>query len=204
MSSKIEARHTAVKSLHDIMQVVPCSSLYSLAEAVLDAGYAAPVVERQPIYEVQWNSIHGPEGWKVVDAPTYARCQGPLWDRRMNWTAPPELAELQAELSKARHKIEQAWNKPTPNMEGYIPGAFDAWERPVKQHLHYDFSGNPGASATQYCNGWNDSGGYWKNHANELQATITELIMLLGQARGMANGASDEWHNSVKKVLGHE
>ena len=44
-----EARHTAVKNLHDIMQAVPCSSLYSLAEAVLDAGYAAPVVERQDL-----------------------------------------------------------------------------------------------------------------------------------------------------------
>ena len=73
---------------------------------------ATPVVERQPVYEVQWNSIHGPEGWKVVDAPTYARCQGPLWDRRMNWTAPPELAELQAELAdtnvRLSNSIEQA------------------------------------------------------------------------------------------------
>lgn len=38
----------------------------------------------------------------------------------------------------------------------------------------------------------------------ELQATISELSKLLGQARGMVNGASDEWHNSVTKVLGHE
>lgn len=34
-----EARHDAVKEIHDIMAAVPCSSLYSLAEAVLDAGY---------------------------------------------------------------------------------------------------------------------------------------------------------------------
>ena len=38
----------------------------------------------------------------------------------------------------------------------------------------------------------------------ELQATIVALKELLGQARGMVNGASDEWHNSVEKVLGHE
>jgi hypothetical protein len=38
----------------------------------------------------------------------------------------------------------------------------------------------------------------------ELQATIATLKELLGQARGMVNGASDEWHNSVEKVIGHE
>jgi hypothetical protein len=38
----------------------------------------------------------------------------------------------------------------------------------------------------------------------ELQATIATLKILLGQARGMVNGASDEWHNSVEKVIGHE
>lgn len=35
-----EARHDAVKAIHDIMTAVPCSSLYSLAEAVHDAGYS--------------------------------------------------------------------------------------------------------------------------------------------------------------------
>lgn len=40
MSNSTDARHAAVKTLHDIMQAVPSSSLYSLAEAVLDAGYA--------------------------------------------------------------------------------------------------------------------------------------------------------------------
>jgi 3-hydroxy-3-methylglutaryl CoA synthase len=39
---------------------------------------------------------------------------------------------------------------------------------------------------------------------SELQATIATLKALLGQARSMVNGASDEWHNSVKKVLSHE
>lgn len=39
MTNKTDARHAAVKALHDIMQAVPSSSLYSLAEAVLDAGF---------------------------------------------------------------------------------------------------------------------------------------------------------------------
>lgn len=39
MSDTTDARHAAVKTLHDIMQAVPSSSLYSLAEAVLDAGF---------------------------------------------------------------------------------------------------------------------------------------------------------------------
>ncbi|WP_288077379.1 hypothetical protein [Pseudomonas sp.] len=39
MSNKTEARHAAVKALHDIMEAVPSASLYSLAEAVLSAGY---------------------------------------------------------------------------------------------------------------------------------------------------------------------
>lgn len=44
-----EARHDAVKEIHDVMAAVPCSSLYSLAEAVLDAGYvkSAEQGERQ-------------------------------------------------------------------------------------------------------------------------------------------------------------
>lgn len=39
-----ESRHDAVKALHDVMQAVPCASLYSLAEAVLDAGYVKHVI----------------------------------------------------------------------------------------------------------------------------------------------------------------
>ena len=46
--------------------------------ALLDAP-----AETEAVHEVQWNSIHGPEGWKVVDTPTYHRCTGPLWDRRI-------------------------------------------------------------------------------------------------------------------------
>ena len=40
--SREDQRHAAVKALHDVMQSVPSASLYSLAEAVLDAGYAPP------------------------------------------------------------------------------------------------------------------------------------------------------------------
>lgn len=54
--SREDERHAAVKALHDIMQAVPSASLYSLAEAVLDAGYA-PVVERQPDASVNWQVV---------------------------------------------------------------------------------------------------------------------------------------------------
>jgi hypothetical protein len=46
--------------------------------------------------------------------------------------------------------------------------------------------------------------GEYQSKLAELQATNAELSKLLGQARGMVSGASDEWHNSVEKVLGHE
>lgn len=79
-----------------------------------------------------------------------------------------------AELAQANEKIDKAWNrKPATDHKGFIPGAMDAWKRPVPQHLPYDFSGNPGSSATQYCNGWNDCGGYWSAHAKELQQRLT-------------------------------
>ena len=54
----------------------------------------------------------------------------------------------------------------------FIPNSLDAWGRPVPQYLSYDFSGNTGASATQYCNGWNDAGCYWLNHVKYLQECI--------------------------------
>ena len=83
-------------------------------------------------------------------------------------------AALREELDKANDKIDKAWNlSHALDHQGFIPGALDAWKRPVKQHLPYDFSGNPGASATQYCNGWNDSGGYWSAHAKDIQQRLT-------------------------------
>jgi hypothetical protein len=93
----------------------------------------------------------------------------------------------EAELAKANEKIDRAWNRSCAlDRKAFIHGALDAWKRPVPQHLPYDFSGNPGASATQYCNGWNDAGGYWRGHATEVEAKlaaaeqrIAELIKLL-------------------------
>ena len=88
-----------------------------------------------------------------------------------------------AELAQANKKIDQAWNRTSAlDHKGFIPGALDAWKRPVPQHLPYDFSGNPGASATQYCNGWNDCGGYWSAHASELQQREKALQALLTAA----------------------
>lgn len=85
-----------------------------------------------------------------------------------------QLEAVTSDLAKANEKIDQAWNLSSElDYQGFIPGALDAWKRPVKQHLPYDFSGNPGASATQYCNGWNDSGSYWSAHAKDLQQRLT-------------------------------
>jgi len=85
-----------------------------------------------------------------------------------------EVAALREELATVNAKIDQAWNRKSyVDHKGFIPGALDAWKRPVPQDLPYDFSGNPGASATQYCNGWNDSGSYWSAHANDLQQRLT-------------------------------
>lgn len=36
------------------------------------------------------------------------------------------------------------------------------------------------------------------------EARIEELESLLGQARGMVNGATEEWHNKVAEVLGNK
>lgn len=79
----------------------------------------------------------------------------------------------EAELAKANDKIDKAWRSSHKlDDKAYIPGAFDAWKRPVPQFLPYDFSGAPGTNATQYCNGWNDCGGYWKAHATEVEARL--------------------------------
>lgn len=96
MSSEIEVSRRLVELCAQCLN----NSGYSLAHDELRALLDTPVVERQPVYEVQWNSIHGPEGWKVVDFSGYEHCQGPLWDRRISYTAPPELAGLQATIAQ--------------------------------------------------------------------------------------------------------
>ncbi|MGX7356025.1 hypothetical protein ACWOOC_15305 [Citrobacter sp. ESY80] len=86
-----------------------------------------------------------------------------------------ELEAAEKELSACKNILEKikstSCHVDTSN-GAFIPNSLDAWGRPVPQSLPYDFSGNPGASATQYCNGWNDAGGYWLNHVKYLQECI--------------------------------
>lgn len=89
------------------------------------------------------------------------------------------MARLTAENEQLRAKLEKIRDRPCSvhgaTADSVIPNALDAWGRPVPQHLPYDFSGNPGASATQYCNGWNDAGGYWKNHCIDLEQKLAGI-----------------------------
>ena len=102
-----------------------------------------------------------------------------------------QLEAVTADLAKANEKIDQAWNRSSElDYQGFIPGALDAWKRPVKQHLPYDFSGNPGTSATQYCNGWNDSGSYWSAHAKDLQKRLNVAEQLLRDAKFLIEHSS--------------
>lgn len=86
-----------------------------------------------------------------------------------------ELEASEKELSACKNileKIKSTSCHVDTSKGAFIPNSLDAWGRPVPQYLSYDFSGNPGASATQYCNGWNDAGGYWLNHVKYLQECI--------------------------------
>ena len=86
-----------------------------------------------------------------------------------------ELEAAENELSACKNileKIKSTSCHVDVSAGAFIPNSLDAWGRPVPQYLPYDFSGNPGASATQYCNGWNDAGGYWLNHVKYLQECI--------------------------------
>lgn len=90
---------------------------------------------------------------------------------------PSEIRSLVEALEKAQSKLAKIKSNSchVDTSDGaFIPNSLDAWGLPVPQHLPYDFSGNPGASATQYCNGWNDAGGYWLNYVRELEPrTVT-------------------------------
>ncbi|WP_213325022.1 hypothetical protein [Klebsiella aerogenes] len=78
----------------------------------------------------------------------------------------------------------------------FIPNSLDAWGLPVPQHLPYEFSGNPGASATQYCNGWNDAGGYWLNYVRELESrTVTVKLPQAVSAGGQG------YQEKVERIL---
>lgn len=86
------------------------------------------------------------------------------------------FAQRDARIAELEGIVDKAWNRSHQLEHGaYIPGALDAWKRPVLQNLPYDFSGNPGTPATQYCNGWNDAGGYWKAHADDLHAELAAI-----------------------------
>ena len=85
--------------------------------------------------------------------------------------------ELVAKNIELNDVIDKAWNRSGKiDSCSFIPGALDAWRKPVRQFLPYDFSGNPSASTTQYCNGWNDCGGYWKNHVDDITKQRDELV----------------------------
>lgn len=117
------------------------------------------------------------------------------------------MAALREELAESNEKIDKAWNRSHAiDHKGFIPGALDAWKRPVPQHLPYDFSGNTGASATQYCNGWNDAGGYWSWHASDLQQRLTAAEQrnaeLIAEMKRVGVHLSDEpWADGLKLLL---
>ena len=120
-----------------------------------------------------------PDSARFEDLTDVAWCEDKIDSNAIPYVkaalAESELAEVREQLAAAHDKIDKAWNRSTPVLDGFIPGALDAWKRPVKQNLPYDFSGNPGVNAMQYCNGWNDSGGYWKAHVNTVEAERDEL-----------------------------
>lgn len=129
-----------------------------------------------------------------------------------------ETAETRnAELENMQEVIKKECNyHPDTAKDAFIPNCLDAWGRPVPQYLPYDFSGNPGASATQYCNGWNDSGGYWLKHVAYLQSKLldsnTELAKLKGDAvpvgemvsvlRGLQRQSEVAWRGGLVPVKG--
>lgn len=99
-----------------------------------------------------------------------------------------ERDQLKAENERLAAKVEHVRSRSVSldhSPGGVIPNALDAWGRVVPQHLPYDFSGNPGANATQYCNGWNDAGGYWKAHCVDIQA---ERDQLRAEVAGLRTG----------------
>lgn len=110
----------------------------------------------------------------------------------LHWMA--ERDQLKAENEQLRAKLEKIRDRPCSvhgaTADSVIPNALDAWGRPVPQYLPYDFSGNPGASATQYCNGWNDAGGYWKNHC-------------IGLEQKLAGFSSDQKNSDSQETISH-
>jgi hypothetical protein len=83
-----------------------------------------------------------------------------------------ELLALRDMHTIATLKLEKIQDRSTyldPSRDAYIPNALDAWGRAVPQYLHYKNGVNAGI---EYCNAWNDSGGYWSAHANDLKTKL--------------------------------
>ena len=123
------------------------------------------------------------------------------------------LEKAQAELAKANgvlDKIKSTSCHVDTSEGAAIPESLDAWGRPAPQHLPYDFSGNPGASATQYCNGWNDAGGYWLNYVRVLESrtvtvklpkySVAEVMLLSGFDRQYAEGWCSGNDNAINEM----
>ena len=117
------------------------------------------------------------------------------------------IRSLTEQLGAANEKIDKAWNQPyssTLDLEGYIPGALDAWKRPVKQHLPYDFSGKPGTDSTQYCNGWNDAGGYWKSHVISLTERLEKAEKDAARYRWLRDQCSTLGRLTIARCTAYE
>lgn len=81
--------------------------------------------------------------------------------------------EITEKLAALEEIVDKAWNRCHTLTDGeYIPGALNAWKRPVLQRLPYGIFGKRDMSTNQYCNGWNDSGGYWKAYADDLKESL--------------------------------
>lgn len=96
-----------------------------------------------------------------------------------------ELAALREELEKSKAKLEKIRNRSDAldtSRDAYIPNALDAWGRPVPQYMHYT---NPVNASIEYCNGWNDSGGYWSGHAVDLQQSLTSANQRIDVFEGL-------------------
>ncbi|WP_338636963.1 hypothetical protein V6L80_00760 [Erwinia persicina] len=112
-----------------------------------------------------------------------------------------EAAERERdELKDKLNSIKSTYCHVDTAKNAFIPGCLDAWGRPVPQYLPYDFSSNPGASATQYCNGWNDSGGYWLKHVGYLQQKLSDAEEELAR-RDAAAGEADIVRQEAEKPI---
>lgn len=126
-----------------------------------------------------WDELEEDEEGSYVNYEDYVALEQKLTDIAVQLAnAESKCRELASEVSELNEcknlleKIKSTSCHVDTSKDAVIPNSLDAWGRPVPQYLPYDFSGNPCASATQYCNGWNDAGGYWLNHVKYLQECI--------------------------------